>query len=91
MVCFVNVQGADRIIYSIFFRRFKLTWNGKTAPSSFLHTQLDIALSSYASSKLLLECDTIPAYKVCPMEREHDDMEGFRQRRYHDLQGSDES
>jgi transposase-like protein len=43
MVCFVNVQSVDRIIYSI-FQRF--TWNGKPAPSTYLHKQLDVTVYS---------------------------------------------
>ena len=39
MVCFVNVQSVDRIIYSMFQAS---TWNGKTAPSESLHKQLDV-------------------------------------------------
>ena len=42
MVCFVNVESVDRIIYSI-FQRFNLDW--KTAPSSFLHKRLDITMA----------------------------------------------
>jgi transposase-like protein len=34
MVCFVNVQSVDRIIYSI-FQKFNL--DGKHAPSAYLH------------------------------------------------------
>jgi putative transposase len=41
MVCFVNVQSVDRIIYSI-FQRFNLEW--KTRTLSYLHKQLDITL-----------------------------------------------
>jgi transposase-like protein len=39
MVCFVNVESVDRIIYSIFQNS---TWSGKPAPSPYLHKQLDI-------------------------------------------------
>jgi hypothetical protein len=39
MVCFVNVQSADRIIYSI-FQRFNLEW--KTRTLNLLHKPLDI-------------------------------------------------
>jgi transposase-like protein len=39
MVCFVNVQSMDRIICSIPEIQ---TWNGKTAPSTFLHKRLNI-------------------------------------------------
>jgi transposase-like protein len=45
MVCFVNVESVDRIIYSIFQ---PLTWDGKTAPSPYLHKQLDIACNRSA-------------------------------------------
>ena len=38
MVCFVNVQSVDRVIYVI----FHLTSSGASAPSGFLHKQLDI-------------------------------------------------
>jgi len=41
MVCFVNVESVDRIIYS--FSRDS-TWNGKPAPSPYLHKQLDVTL-----------------------------------------------
>jgi putative transposase len=41
MVCFVNVQSVDRIIYPI-FQRFYLEW--KTAPSEYLHKQLDVTM-----------------------------------------------
>lgn len=39
VVCFVNVQSVERIIYSI-FQRFNL--DGKPAPSEFLHKHLDV-------------------------------------------------
>jgi len=42
MVCFVNGQSVDRIIYS---SSSASTWNGKPAPSSCLHNPLDITLS----------------------------------------------
>jgi transposase-like protein len=42
MVCIVNVKSVDRIIYSI-FQCFNLEW--KTAPSEFLHKQLDVTPS----------------------------------------------
>ena len=45
MVCFVNVESVDRIIYSI-FQRFNLEW--KTAPSTYLHNLLDVTLLSLA-------------------------------------------
>ena len=35
----VNVKSVDRIIYS---SSIALTWNGKPAPSRFLHKQLDV-------------------------------------------------
>jgi hypothetical protein len=38
MVCFVNVQSVDRIIYSI-FQKLNLE---KTAPSALLHKRLDV-------------------------------------------------
>ena len=38
-MCFVNVESVDRIIYSIFQR---LIWNGKPAPSTYLHKLLDV-------------------------------------------------
>ena len=44
MVWFVNVQGVDRIIYS----SRDSTWNGKTAPSSYLDKQLDITFRGSA-------------------------------------------
>ena len=37
MVCFVNVDRVNRIIFSIFQRS---TWNGKTAASTYLRKQL---------------------------------------------------
>jgi hypothetical protein len=43
MVCFVNVESVDRIIYSI-FQRFNLEW--KTRTLSYLHKQLDITVVS---------------------------------------------
>jgi len=39
MVCFVNVESVDRIIYSIFQR---LKPNGNPAPSTYLHKLLDV-------------------------------------------------
>ena len=39
MVCFVNVESVDRIIYSI-FQRFNLDWKNRTL--RFLHKRLDI-------------------------------------------------
>ncbi len=39
MVCFVNVDSVDRIIYSI-FQRFNLEWKSRTL--SVLHKQLDV-------------------------------------------------
>jgi hypothetical protein len=41
MMCFVNVESVDRIIYSIFRDSI---WNGKPAPSTYLHKQLDVTL-----------------------------------------------
>ena len=65
MVCFVNVESVDRIIYSI-FQRFNLEW--KTRTSTYLHKQLDVTRScrgvySAASGMAYLE-HTIrfPAY-----------------------------
>jgi len=40
MVCFVNVESVDRMIYSISSR--DSIWNGKPAPSPYLHKQLDV-------------------------------------------------
>ena len=39
IVCFVNVESVDRIIYSI-FQRFNLEW--KTRTSTYLHKRLDV-------------------------------------------------
>jgi len=39
MVCFVNVESVDRIIYS---SSRDSIWSGKPAPSPYLHKQLDI-------------------------------------------------
>lgn len=39
MVCLVNVQSVNRIIYSI-FQRFNL--ESKPVPSTYLHKQIDI-------------------------------------------------
>jgi hypothetical protein len=41
MVCFVNVGSVDRILYAI-FNGMNESMNGKTAPSGFLHKQLDV-------------------------------------------------
>ena len=45
MVCFVNVQSVDRIVFSI-LNRFNPQW--KKPPSSFLHKLLDITLNPNA-------------------------------------------
>jgi hypothetical protein len=42
MVCFVNIDSVDRIIYSI-FHRFNLEWRNRTL--RVLHKQLDITLA----------------------------------------------
>ena len=48
MVCFVNIASVDRILNS---SSRDSTWNGKTAPSSYLHKQLDITLNGSQLTK----------------------------------------
>ena len=50
MVVFTNVESVDRIIYAIFSRS---TRTGKTAPSIYLHKQLDVTAEVPVSAKEL--------------------------------------
>ena len=45
MVCFVNVESVDRIIYSI-FQRFNLEW--KTRTLNYLHKLLDVTTITHS-------------------------------------------
>lgn len=65
VVCFVNVECADRIIYSI-FQRFNLEWKTRS-PSPYLHRrQCDSAPPSFAIFSSRLDLHTCCSLELLP-------------------------
>lgn len=65
VVCFVNVECADRIIYSI-FQRFNLGWKTRS-PSAYLHRrQCDSAPPSFAIFSSRLDLHTCCSLELLP-------------------------